>query len=229
MRKLVVCFAGSLTFGVALVGVQSYVYQGPVDTVYQSLRQKKKLFQSVGSSYSNEMVIDSFVKLQNPYDTDYYKVDMLHIDDLSNKYKQDVLACRLAPMYLKFISSDVGHGIFASRPIEKGDFIGVYTGELRPVRYGQPGKPEDVDYAWYYAVNSSDGKRLIIDGKYQGNELRFINHDNNPNTRRIDVIVDGVFYICYVAQRYIPQDAQLTVHYGDSYWKSRKVTPASVS
>jgi len=229
MKKNILCLLGTLTFAMALVGVQSYVHQGPIDYVYQSLRQKKKLFSSVGCTYLNVMVIDGQTKLLNPYDTDYYKADAQHIEELSKKYKADVIAYKLAPMYLQFISSDVGYGIFATRPIEKGEFIGVYTGELRPVRYGQSDFKEDVDYAWYYTVDSADGKKLIIDAKYQGNELRFINHDNYPNTRRIDVIVNGVFYVCYVAQRYIPQGTQLTVHYGDAYWKSRQVTPAAVS
>jgi len=229
MKKNIIYLLSALTFSVTLVGVQVYVHQGPVDCVYQSFRQKKKLFSLVGCSYSNVMDVENPKQLISPYETDYYKSDKQHIDDLSKQYAQDVIEKKVAPMYLKFISPDVGYGIFATRPIEKGEFVGVYSGELRAVRYGEPGMTEDVDYAWYYTVDSADGKKMIIDGKYKGNELRFINHDNNPNTRRIDVVVNGMFYICYVAQRYIPQDAELTVHYGNGYWTSRQADPVKRS
>lgn len=229
MKKISIIGIAILVVNVALMGVQSFVSVGSVDTIYQSLRQKKKLFQSVGCLYVNEMINECQGDLQNPYQTEYYKKDASHIDALSKQYASDVISKALAPMYLKFISPTVGYGVFATKPIEKGQFIGIYAGELREVGFGSRGKPEDVDYAWYYTVDSADNKKLIIDGKYKGNELRFINHDNNPNTVRIDVIVNKIFYVCYIASRYIPQSEQLTVHYGDGYWSSRHVNPAAVS
>lgn len=229
MKKLQNRLVGLLVLSALFMTVQGYVQVDSIDHVYQSARQKKKLFAKVGCSYMNKMVIDCSDCVVNAYDTDYFKADPNYIHQLSQKYYADVVAAKLAPMYLKFISSKVGYGIFATRPIQKDEFIGVYAGELRYVRWGEKNFTEDVDYAWYYIVDGPSGKKMIVDGKYRGNELRFINHAKNPNTQRIDIIVDGVFYICYVATRYIPQDTQLTVNYGDSYWTSRQVDPEKVA
>jgi SET domain-containing protein len=56
-------------------------------------------------------------------------------------------------MYLKWISTDVGYGVFAQKNIAEDDFIGVYAGELRLIRNRSNQKHEDVDYAWYYPIN----------------------------------------------------------------------------
>lgn len=217
-----------LVLSMSLVAVQSYVHVGTVDYVYQSLRQKKKLFAAVGCKYLNQVVVDCSDCLVDPYSTDYFKADAVHIRNLSKKYHDDVVVAKLAPMYLKFISPKVGYGIFATRAIQKDEFIGIYGGELRYVAWGKPNFKEDVDYAWYYTVDGASGKKMIVDAKYRGNELRFINHARHPNTKRIDVIVDGKFYVCYIATRYIPQDAQLTVSYGEGYWNTRNINPEDV-
>ncbi|MEI7670403.1 MAG: SET domain-containing protein-lysine N-methyltransferase [Pseudomonadota bacterium] len=160
--------------------------------------------------------------------TEFYKADRKNIETLSKKYEKDVIEKKLAPMYLKWISPEVGYGIYAITDIATGDFIGVYAGDLRAVRGLHDKVPDDVDYAWYYSIDTHDGKKLIIDGKYCGNELRFINHANQPNTKRIDVIVGDRFYVCYVAQQPISKDTQLTVSYGDGYWTSRNISPNNV-
>lgn len=209
---------------------KQYVAVQHQSTKFATVRQKKKLFQSVGCQYSNAMKIEcaNFDKIE-PTKTNYYKTYRSIIDPLSKKYHDDVINHTLAPMYLAWVSPTIGYGIFALQDIEQGDFIGVYAGQLRSVRSVQDTMAEDVDYAWYYTFHAPAGKKLIIDGKYQGNELRFINHDNNPNTTRIDVLVNGLFYVCYVANKFIPKDSQLTVSYGDGYWTTRNLDPAVVA
>lgn len=235
MKNIQYRLVGLLVLSMSLVVAARYAHVGSTDHVYQTMRQKKKLFAKVGCTYMNKMEIDcrdgsstDSTCLVNPYDTDYFKADPEYVQKLSQQYYDDVVHAKLAPMYLKFISPVVGYGIFATRAIQKDEFIGVYAGELRHVRWGQKDFKEDVDYAWYYTVDGADGKKMIVDGKYRGNELRFINHAKHPNTKRIDVIVDGVFYICYVATRYIPQDTQLTVSYGEGYWTTRNINPDDV-
>jgi hypothetical protein len=196
---------------------------------YTTHKQKKELFKNVGCNYSNIMKIDSALELIPPYQTQYFKDNKEIILELSEKYKNDVEKRILAQMYLEFISPVVGYGIKAAKPIKAGDFIGVYTGLLRNLFWNDPNFKEDVDYAWYYTVSDKNDENMIVDGKYEGNELRFINHANNPNTKRIDVIVDNIFYICYVATKDIAKDEELTVSYGDGYWSSRGVAPESLN
>lgn len=203
------------------------VYQahGLADKKFKTARDVKALFQKVGCKYLNDMeILYSQFDQINPYETEYYKSNAVLIDQHSKQYHASVKFWKLAPMYLKWISPVVGYGIFALKKMKAGDFIGVYAGQLREIDATSP--KEDVDYAWYYPINALSGKRLLIDGKHKGNELRFINHDNNPNTKCMDVIVDDVFYMIYVATRDIEQDEELTVSYGDSYWSSRNIVPS---
>ncbi len=192
---------------------------------YTTQKQKEKLFTDVGCKYSNIMVIDKAVQLVPPYQTQYFKDNEKTVLELSEKYRKDVKEGTLAPMYLEFISPAVGHGIKAAKNIKAGDFIGVYAGRLRDLRWNDSEFKEDVDYAWYYTVSDKNDQNLVIDGKYEGNELRFINHASNPNTKRIDVIVENIFYVCYIAVKDIAKDEELTVSYGDGYWNSRGVVP----
>lgn len=207
---------------VSCFGKTYKVPDGIAETTAETIHQKRKLFKSVGCEHSNVMEIDysDFDKLK-PKETEYYQHNRSIVDQLSKKYHRQAVSYHLAPMYLQWISLEVGHGIFAGHNIKKDDFIGVYTGTLRPVRSSTPTDVDDLDYAWYYTIDGVDGKKLIVDGKYKGNELRFINHAKKPNTRLISVLVGDKFYICYIATKDIPKGTQLTVDYGDGYWTSR--------
>mgnify|MGYP003407299353 CR=1 FL=1 len=208
---------------------KQYEIKGVAHTKYSSRRQKKKLFKSVGCEYLNFMEIDvpNFDTI-NPKETQHYLTMQSVIQTYSKKYHDQVQHYALAPMYLQWISPDIGYGVFAEKEIKKDNFIGVYAGQLREIRNPGDIMPEDVDYAWFYSLNAPSGKRLLVDGKFKGNELRFINHDQNPNTKCIDVLVNGRFYMCYIATKNILKNSQLTISYGDGYWESRKINPEKI-
>jgi hypothetical protein len=192
---------------------------------HKTQKHKELLFENVGCKYTNKMVIDPEVSMISAYDSQYFKDYQEVIFSLSERYKKDVEKYVLAPMYLQYVSPVIGYGVFAASPIKSGDFIGVYGGILRNLHWEDPNFKEDVDYAWYYTIANKQDQNMIVDGKYEGNELRFINHVEDPNTRRIDVVVNDKFYVCYVACRDIQKDEELTVSYGTGYWSSRGITP----
>lgn len=221
-----------VSFVTILCQAKQYNPVGDVGQRYVTHRQKKKLFKSVGCQYINKMEIDvpGFEKIK-PRKTQYYALYKDTIDELSKKYYHQVATHHLAPMYLKWISTTVGHGVFALQDIKKNDFIGVYAGTLRLLRdihdKNYDKNPENLDYAWYYIINyPQTEQRLIVDGEFIGNELRFINHAQDPNTQLVSVLFDDKFYICYVACKDIDRDDQITVHYGPYYWSGRGVDPA---
>lgn len=206
-----------------------YVVVGQPNTKYVTQRQKRHLFKSVGCQLTDEMLIKKPKIMQNIYSTSYYKTNKEGLNAWSEKYGCCVCTKKSAPMYLKYVSPVVGYGVFAAAPLKKGDFIGMYSGELRCWCDGKKNEPDDVDYAWFYPTNAVNGKRIVVDAKFKGNELRFINHASCQNTRRIYVIVDGILYICYIAGRDIYKDEQLTVDYGAEYWQSRSINPENVA
>lgn len=205
---------------------QGYKSVGPENKKFKSLSEKNKVFEKVGCCYSTKLDV------QYPaFDTIDHKESSLYgyspesHSSSTQKYAGAIEQKHHAPMYLKWISETVGYGIFAEQNIDKDDFIGEYFGVLREVKETS----DNLDYAWYYSLDTMDGRRLVVDGKEQGNELRFINHADDPNTVRIDVLGrDGIFHVVYVASRDIKKDEQLTVSYGEGYFTSRGMKVVSV-
>lgn len=200
---------------------QGYKPVGPEQKNYKSLTEKKRLFKNVGCQYSNDLKVQypEFDKLEHK-NSSLYAYDPERYEVYAQRYAQDVHVKHHAPMVLRWISDVVGYGVFAGKNIKKGDFIGEYSGVLREVKRAG----DNLDYAWYYSLDGIGGKKLVVDGKKQGNELRFINHANNPNTIRIDVLgKDGIFHVVYIASKDIKKDEQLTVSYGEGYFTSRNM------
>ena len=86
-----------------------------------------------------------------------------------------------------------GDGLFAARPLRAGQLIGVYQG------------PEVADDGIYVLwIEDDTGESWTgYDGK---NEMRFMNHADDPNAE-----MDGLN--CYALNN-IPRDAEITIDYG---------------
>jgi len=104
-----------------------------------------------------------------------------------------------------------GRGVYAARPIRKGERIIEYKGEL--VSWSEadrrpPSDPKDPNHTFLFAL--SDGKR-VIDAAVGGNAARWINHSCAPNceTEETD---DGRVYI--EAIRAIGRGEELFYDYG---------------
>lgn len=126
-----------------------------------------------------------------------------------------------ANIYVKFISNEIGYGLFANAPIKKGELIDEYTGIIQ-----NKSDTNDSTWAWSYPVSIYKDELglspINIDGKYAGNALRFINHSEDPNTEMRRIFLDGFVRSLYVCTRDIAQDEQILVSYGSDYWQNRK-------
>ena len=181
---------------------------------------KKELFKFVGCQYLN------FVKRA---DVEFNKIDptktqwYLHYwtinQEFVQKYYHDIMHYRLAPMYVRWISSDMGYGVFANRDIAKDEFLGVCAGEVRSMLDENRKLIQNYTYIWEFPFQTCDGARFCVDGRRFGNEIRFINHnDRDPNAKHIYVLIDGFVYTCYVAMQNIAKDSEITSSYGDGPW-----------
>ena len=84
-----------------------------------------------------------------------------------------------------------GKGVFALRPIAAGEPVIEYTGERitwKEALRRHPHDPKDPNHTFYFHI---DDKR-VIDGKYQGNSARWINHSCDPNCET-EVVGERVF------------------------------------
>ncbi|MCK6422770.1 MAG: SET domain-containing protein-lysine N-methyltransferase [Aquabacterium sp.] len=79
-----------------------------------------------------------------------------------------------------------GKGVFALRPIRKGDTIIEYTGEVitwAEALRRHPHDPSDPNHTFYFHI---DDER-VIDAKIGGNAARWINHACMPNCEADEV------------------------------------------
>ena len=88
-----------------------------------------------------------------------------------------------------------GQGVFATRRIRKGAWIGMFEG-------GQT-RRDGMHVLW---VIDDDGREVGIRGE---NDLRFLNHSLDPNAE-----FDGTGLF---ALRNIQPDCEVTFHYGDGW------------
>lgn len=73
-----------------------------------------------------------------------------------------------------------GKGVFALRPIKKGDTIIEYTGEMiswDEALRRHPHDPSDPNHTFYFHID----EQRVIDAKHGGNAARWINHACDPN------------------------------------------------
>jgi SET domain-containing protein len=73
-----------------------------------------------------------------------------------------------------------GKGVFALRPIKKGERIIEYKGEMidwDEAMRRHPHDPEQPNHTFYFSLDDD----YVIDGKVGGNSSRWINHSCGPN------------------------------------------------
>jgi hypothetical protein len=85
-----------------------------------------------------------------------------------------------------------GKGVYALKPIRKGETIIEYKGEVVTWKQAQrrhPHNPDDPHHTFFFHVDD----RRVIDAAYGGNAARWINHSCAPNCEADEV--DGRIFI----------------------------------
>ena len=89
-----------------------------------------------------------------------------------------------------------GKGVFALRPLARGDTVIEYTGEVitwREALRRHPHDPKDPNHTFYFHIDD----KHVIDAKYGGNAARWINHACKPNCEA-DEIEGRVFILSLI-------------------------------
>ncbi len=114
-----------------------------------------------------------------------------------------------------------GKGVFAASRIASGERVLEYKGERiswKEALRRHPHDPNDPHHTFYFALDSGD----VIDGKYDGNSARWINHSCAPNCEAEEI--EGRVFIH--ALRVIKKGEELFYDYGlvvnDRYTKKLK-------
>jgi len=116
------------------------------------------------------------------------------------KYRNEIESGDCPPVSVRFISKEVGHGVFAEEPIPKGSYLGEYTGIVRENRrvYFAPLN----NYCYEYPIPDQIGRSFVIDAT-TGNFTRFINHSYKPNLEPEYAFIDGFYHVIFISRREI--------------------------
>lgn len=154
--------------------------------------------------------------------TPYYLENRELFQEIAVRYREDIEKCRMAPVYIRQIDQKLGYGVFAAEAIAKDTFIGEYTGVVQ-VPASDAGQEMheggyESDFSWYYLDQPEGAPELEINGRLEGNEMRFVNHSNNFNVDVEHTLIQGQWIIFFKAARTIQKDEQLLISYGEEYW-----------
>jgi SET domain-containing protein len=121
-------------------------------------------------------------------------------------------------IYAAFISKEMGFGAYADIFIPAWTIVGEYVGVISS-------KSFNTDYAWIYHSKPSDAEgnilKLRVNARTHGNMTRFLNHSDYPNCSVIHVPYKNRWRTLYITNSNIMPDEELTVYYGEIYWKTR--------
>lgn len=159
----------------------------------------------------------------------YYRENIDEFCKLDSRYGSHIESSTVAPVYIQKIDDKIGYGLFADELIKKGDFIGEYTGVIRiseDITETFEDGSYETDFSWDYP-DETGNTVLEINGRLEGNELRFVNHNKQFNVNVEHTLHQGQWLIFFVAKQDIMANEQLFVSYGDEYWSGgfRELSP----
>lgn len=174
----------------------------------------KNFFKSLNLTYIPYLIFDCNIET----------INNLSQCDLDNKQKYSEYICyegknkvKKKDLAIKFISQNLGFGIFANQEFLEGDFLGEFCGKVTTNL-----NSESKHYYFRY-INNTD---YIIAPRNTGNEMQFVNHSYTPNCDWLRIIGnDNKYHIIIVAIKEIKKGEELLVNYGEEYWKSRDIEP----
>ena len=133
-------------------------------------------------------------------------------------YREKIWQGYVVDSIVKWIDPGMGYGLFADQNIRKGDYIGEYVGV---VRWLSSLKPNLNEYCFLYPTRFFTLNYYVIDSLKAGNEIRFVNHSDNPNLQPVWAVDRNLLHMTFLANQDIPKGTQLTFDYGEDYWRNR--------
>lgn len=134
-------------------------------------------------------------------------------------YREKIFNAAVASTTVVWINETIGYGLFTNSDLDTGAFIGTYTGVVRPLSRRQP---DQNAYCLHYPTRFWSWNIFVIDAGKGGNEIRFVNHSDNPNLDLECLYDRGILHFFLRAKHPIRRGAHLTFNYGEAFWRYRK-------
>ncbi len=195
---------------------------------FTTIEEKIALCSALGVEYIHEVSISKelrrhLVKLAiTPAAQSIFKNHSDYQDCMRNQSQfQAIAQDRSATnnMIIQRINPIVGYGIIAGKNFKRGDYLGLYAGEIK-LNLGE----DDSDYSFACGSIIPDCPELIIDAQKKRNELAFINgsqHHSNCEARNF-LVPTGEKRLIYQATQDIKSGQEILADYGDFYWATHR-------
>mmetsp|Transcript_3586 Transcript_3586/g.10791 ORF Transcript_3586/g.10791 Transcript_3586/m.10791 type:complete len:199 (+) Transcript_3586:31-627(+) len=116
-------------------------------------------------------------------------------------------------------AGEKGLGVFATKEIGSGEYIGNYLGELLSLvevrrRY--------VDWDGSYIYDLGNGKYIDATDPKEGNFTRYMNHTTDSKATVRSEVLSWRNRVEFYAKKHIHEGDELCFDYGDSYWEGNE-------
>lgn len=138
-------------------------------------------------------------------------------------YQKEIESFYLPDVVLRWISRDIGWGVFAKKNFKKGEYLAHYTGVVRKRQKSD----ERNSYCFEYRYSPEEPSPFLIDARNQGGISRYINHSSKGNLEPALASIGSLTYVVLLANRAIQKGQQLCYNYGPDYW-SRRLAPIDI-
>ncbi|XP_071820075.1 uncharacterized protein [Apostichopus japonicus] len=123
---------------------------------------------------------------------------------------------------VKYVSEEVGYGLFATADFEKGEFLLEYSGVLRHAY--QVGEEEDTTFIFFF---QSGQDSMCIDATHSTGKGKYCNDDwKKPNAVVKKIIINKQPKLAIFANSEIKKGNEIRYDYGqpDARWRKKKKT-----
>ncbi|XP_038140622.1 uncharacterized protein LOC119783267 isoform X1 [Cyprinodon tularosa] len=137
--------------------------------------------------------------------------------------KTDILSCTDKDGFIsRFIDSCKGRGVFATHPIEPGDFVLEYWGKLLTQEECRSRQYSKIESTFLFDFEYRNN-RLCLDASEEDGSLGRLVNDNhkNPNCAMKKIIVDDKPLLCLFSLKKIGIGDETDYDYGKAKWPWR--------
>nr|XP_054586204.1 uncharacterized protein LOC129152238 isoform X1 [Nothobranchius furzeri]XP_054586205.1 uncharacterized protein LOC129152238 isoform X1 [Nothobranchius furzeri] len=137
--------------------------------------------------------------------------------------KTHILSCTDKVGFMsRYIDGYKGRGVFATPPIEPGDFVLEYRGKLLTKEECESRRYSETESKFLFGFKWQN-HCLCLDASEEDGSLGRLVYDNhkNPNCVMKKIIVDNKPHLCLFSLKKIEIGAEIYYNYGDSKWPWR--------
>jgi hypothetical protein len=137
---------------------------------------------------------------------------------LGSYFRSDVLNAVIPDLSIRWVSDEIGWGVFAEKDLPNMTLVAEYSGMFRKKKKGDAANA----YCFECPLVRGEESPFVIDAEAQGGVSRYINHSETPNVVSALATIHDVPHILLFTTEVVKQGTELRYHYGADYWKRRK-------